>query len=412
MRSATRLIPTLSQPLRTSVRSRALLQVTRAVATTSTSALRSYATTSSVSEAGGERGVEAVDEGREELVSGQGEDEVPSNISFEDIEAEADGHVDGGMAYDGGDMSFLAPSGSGRFEPVLLPLSSLASTTPTLPSESELVISLPPDVFAQPIRRDILHRCVVWYLSTLRSGTKTTKTRSTVNYSGRKLRPQKGTGRARLGDASSGTLRGGAPIHPIKPKNWAQLLPRKVRELGLKIALSSKLSTGLLRVVNDLNEAGWTGTNEARRALCDSIIVTDQAVDLEPILSPEQVSEPAAAAAADAAQPATDAFAGKDVQVLNRFGPPDDLSILFVYSPAKPPKDIMEFHRVIRNIPGIELMSTDDVQVYHILKYKWLVMEGEAVDAFSGIQPWEDVEGDWLPEVEESVAAEEQRVPA
>jgi large subunit ribosomal protein L4 len=55
------------------------------------------------------------------------------------------------------------------------------------------------------MRKDILHRNVVWYLSTLREGNQSTKTRSTVNYSGRKIRPQKGSGKARAGDRSSGT---------------------------------------------------------------------------------------------------------------------------------------------------------------------------------------------------------------
>ena len=86
--------------------------------------------------------------------------------------------------------------------PIRHPLSSLASESPLSPTHRE--VTLPQGVFALPLRRDILHRCVVWYLALLREGNQSSKNRSTVNYSGRKLRQQKGTGKARVGDASSG----------------------------------------------------------------------------------------------------------------------------------------------------------------------------------------------------------------
>ena len=77
--------------------------------------------------------------------------------------------------------------------------------TPTQPAPSGEQIVLPVEVFGKPLRKDILHRNVVWYLSTLREGNQSTKTRSTVAYSGKKIRQQKGTGKARVGDRSSGT---------------------------------------------------------------------------------------------------------------------------------------------------------------------------------------------------------------
>lgn len=110
---------------------------------------------------------------------------------------------------------------SDPLNPILLALSHLGSANPTGPSPEvsgrtdssrgghadlspqNLSVSLDPTVFSQATRRDILHRNVVWYLSTLRQGNQQTKTRSTVNYSGRKLRRQKGTGKARVSDASS-----------------------------------------------------------------------------------------------------------------------------------------------------------------------------------------------------------------
>ena len=100
--------------------------------------------------------------------------------------------------------------------PIRHPLSSLASDSPLSPIPAPQgdgtspipafpsSVVLPRSIFALPLRRDILHRCVVWYLALLRQGNQSTKNRTTVNYSGRKLRQQKGTGKARVGDASSG----------------------------------------------------------------------------------------------------------------------------------------------------------------------------------------------------------------
>ncbi|WWD15964.1 50S ribosomal protein L4 [Kwoniella shandongensis] len=387
MKSAARLIPTLSQPLRASARPICLSLLSRPIAGPSTLSLpRRHATTTSLSPSGAAPA--QTTEAQEEL----NEEDFPSNVTFEELSEEADEEIERALGRSDADLATFFPSQTSVHEPILLPVSSLASTTPTLPSPSETVISLPPDIFAQPIRRDILHRCVVWYLSLLRSGTASTKTRSSVAYSGRKMRPQKGTGRARQGDAGAGTRRGGAPIFPIQPKNWAQSLPRKVRELGLRIALSSKLSSGVLRVVENLNEGEWTGTAEARRALCDSLVYpgstsTSSPVDLEPIIplnasEGEQTAETGTSSSVESAV--------TEVQVLSRFGRVEDLSILFLFSPNKPHEEIDAFHRVVRNVPGIEVMSTDEVQVYHVLKYKWLVLEGGAVDALSGFEILED----------------------
>lgn len=238
-------------------------------------------------------------------------------------------------------------------------------------------------------------------------GTKSTKSRSTVAYSGRKLIPQKGTGKARAGDASSGTRRGGAPIHPIFPKNWAQALPRKVRDLGMRIALSSKLQAGLLRVVPNLNEAGWKGTNEAKRALADGLAFPEAEAP-EKVQATKSDVEPLAKDAVEAVEKVNE-LEGTIPELtpsaigpvsIPRFGPVKDLSVLFLYSPFKPSDEIADFIRVTRNIPGVEVLSTEEVQVYDILKYRWLVMEGEAVDWFGndvfgvdGFEGFEDTDG-------------------
>lgn len=94
-----------------------------------------------------------------------------------------------------------------------------------------------------------MHSAVVYYLDGLRSGTANTKTRGEVNFSGAKIRPQKGTGQARVGRRSSPVLRKGGVIHGPKPRDFATDLPRRVRELALRSALSARWKEGKLHVV-------------------------------------------------------------------------------------------------------------------------------------------------------------------
>ena len=114
------------------------------------------------------------------------------------------------------------------------------------------VVELDPFIFASPIRRDILHLCVVHHLDGLRQGTASTKTRGEVRGSGRKIRPQKGSGRARLGDGQSPMLYGGGVAFGPKPRDFSTKLPRKVVEMGMRVALSAKLREQRLGVMNDL----------------------------------------------------------------------------------------------------------------------------------------------------------------
>lgn len=87
--------------------------------------------------------------------------------------------------------------------PLYIPLFSLDPAVP--PSESaSSVLPLPRDIFGLPLRRDILHSCVVHHLNLLKRGTTHTKNRAEVRGSGKKLHRQKGTGRARVADSGSG----------------------------------------------------------------------------------------------------------------------------------------------------------------------------------------------------------------
>ncbi|EIW86780.1 ribosomal protein L4 [Coniophora puteana RWD-64-598 SS2] len=121
----------------------------------------------------------------------------------------------------------------------------------------EQVVKLDRSVFGHPIRRDILHLCVVHHLDSLRQGSANTKTRSEVRGSGRKIRPQKGSGRARLGNKKSPMLRGGSVAFGPKPRDFSTKLNRKVIQMGMRVALSVKVREQRLGVVKSLEWIGY-----------------------------------------------------------------------------------------------------------------------------------------------------------
>ena len=110
---------------------------------------------------------------------------------------------------------------------------------------------LPPLLFGAPIRLDILHRLVEWQRAGQRQGTAKTKDRGEVSGTGRKPHPQKGTGRARQGTKRAPHMRGGGVAHGKTPRDFSYSLPKKVRALGLRVALTVKHAQGRLRVMDD-----------------------------------------------------------------------------------------------------------------------------------------------------------------
>ncbi len=118
------------------------------------------------------------------------------------------------------------------------------------------MVLLSKEVFGHPIRRDVVHLCLTHHMDGLRRGTASTKTRWKVKGSGRKLYQQKGTGRARVGDARSPIRRGGGIVFGPHPRDFSTCLPRKVRKMGFRVALSDKLKEAQLYVVESLR---WPG---------------------------------------------------------------------------------------------------------------------------------------------------------
>jgi len=142
----------------------------------------------------------------------------------------------------------------------------------TLDNKSAGDIDLDEAVFGLPGRADILQRVVTWQLAKRRAGTHKVKTVGEISGSGAKPWRQKGTGRARHGSRRSSQWRGGATVFGPVVRDHTFALPKKVRKLGLKTALSVKQAEGKLIVVDEaklaeaktgvlakmLSELGWS----------------------------------------------------------------------------------------------------------------------------------------------------------
>ncbi|MCX8100235.1 MAG: 50S ribosomal protein L4 [Geminicoccaceae bacterium] len=135
-----------------------------------------------------------------------------------------------------------------------------------LMAEEVGTIELDDSIFGVEVRPDILQRVVVWQLAKRRAGTHKVKTRGEVNRTGAKMYKQKGTGRARHGSRRVNLFRGGGVAHGPLPRSHAIDLPRKVRALGLKCALSAKAKEGKL-VVLDRLELPVAKTKEVAAAM-------------------------------------------------------------------------------------------------------------------------------------------------
>jgi large subunit ribosomal protein L4 len=111
-------------------------------------------------------------------------------------------------------------------------------------------VDLSDDVFGATVNENLLYEAVRHHLACARRGTASTKTRHEVAGSGKKLWKQKGTGRARMGSIRSPLWRHGGTVHGPQPRDYSYKLPKKMQLGALKSALSAKLRDGELRVVN------------------------------------------------------------------------------------------------------------------------------------------------------------------
>ena len=187
-------------------------------------------------------------------------------------------------------------------------------------------IELADDVFGAEVNQNLLYEAVRQYQAGLRAGTHKTKTRSEVAGSGKKLWKQKGTGRARVGSVRSPIWRHGGIVHGPVPRDYSYKLPRKMVLGALRSALSAKLRDGELKVVQTFTLADHK-TRNAMNALAK----------LE---------------------------AGRTVLVVEN-GENKNLTL------------------GIRNLKGVTLMPTRDVNAFHLLGHQSVLLSEAAALKFS-----------------------------
>ncbi|MDJ0830975.1 MAG: 50S ribosomal protein L4 [Desulfobacterales bacterium] len=187
-------------------------------------------------------------------------------------------------------------------------------------------IDLPDVIFDIKVKKSVLHEVVRQQLAKRRAGTAAVKRRSDIRGSQRKLFRQKGTGRARRGNIKSPLLRGGGVAFGPEPRSYGYKVPKKVRRLALRMALSSKLQNQKLMVLDQL--------------------------ELDQIK--------------------TKAF----VNVLSAL----DLNKALFITDRK--NEIVELSS--RNIPDVKVLRSDGLNVYDILKYDHLVLLEASVKAIEG----------------------------
>jgi large subunit ribosomal protein L4 len=123
----------------------------------------------------------------------------------------------------------------------------------TLDNKKSSVLELDKSVFEAEVRADILHRMVTWQLAKRRSGSRKTLERSEVTGSRAKIVRQKGSGGARHGDRKVSQYRGGGVAHGPRVRSHEHKLPRKVRNMAMRCALSSKVKEGKLIILEDIS---------------------------------------------------------------------------------------------------------------------------------------------------------------
>jgi len=194
----------------------------------------------------------------------------------------------------------------------------------TLDAASAGTVELNDAIFNLEPRPDLLHRMVRWQMLRRMAGTHHAQDRSEVTVTGKKMHKQKGTGGARHGDKSVPQWRGGGKAHGPKPRSHAIDLPKKVRALALRHALSTKAKAGELIVLD--NAAMPEGKTKVLKARFEKLGLTN-ALFID----------------------------GSEL---------DD-----------------GFARAARNIPNIDVLPIEGINVYDILRRKKLVLTKAAVDA-------------------------------
>jgi large subunit ribosomal protein L4 len=194
----------------------------------------------------------------------------------------------------------------------------------TLEGKDAGKVTLSDEIFGLEPRKDLIQRCVVWQLSRRQAGTHKVKNRAEIWRTGKKMYRQKGTGGARHGSARVNLFRGGGRSFGPVVRSHAIDLPKKVRALALRHALSAKAKDGGIVVI-------------------DTIAVKE----------------------------------AKTASLLKQFGELGFANVLFIGGAEVD----ANFALAARNIPNVDVLPVQGINVYDILRRHKLVLTRDAVDA-------------------------------
>src|SRR6201997_1801128 len=187
-------------------------------------------------------------------------------------------------------------------------------------------VELPAELFDAPTNIALMHQVVTAQRAAARQGTHSTKTRGEVSGGGRKPYRQKGTGRARQGSTRAPQFTGGGTVHGPKPRDYSQRTPKKMIAAALRGALSDRARNGRIHAVTELVAGQTPSTKSAKAFLAE---ITDRK------------------------------------RLLVVIGRTDDTGA-----------------RSVRNLPGVHVLSPDQLNTYDVLLADDVVFSVEALNAF------------------------------
>jgi large subunit ribosomal protein L4 len=202
------------------------------------------------------------------------------------------------------------------------------------PSGSGQDVELPGEIFSAPVNVPLIHQVVVAQEAAARQGTHATKTRGAVRGGGRKPYRQKGTGRARQGSIRAPQYAGGGTVHGPVPRSYEQRTPKKMKAAALRGALSDRASNGRVSVVTAFVEGEAPRTSEALAVLHTAIGLAEAKLAASVLVVAESEDEVT--------------------------------------------------WKSLRNVPGIRILATDQLNTYDVLASEHVVFTHAALSAFVG----------------------------
>nr|WP_221218782.1 MULTISPECIES: 50S ribosomal protein L4 [unclassified Mycolicibacterium] len=198
-------------------------------------------------------------------------------------------------------------------------------------------VELPAALFDQEPNIALMHQVVTAQLAAKRQGTHATKTRAQVSGGGKKPYRQKGTGRARQGSTRAPQFTGGGVVHGPQPRDYSERTPKKMIRAALRSALSDRARNERIHAITEVLEGQTPSTKSAKAFLAT---LTDRR------------------------------------KVLVVIGRTDEVGA-----------------KSVRNLPGVHVISPDQLNTYDVLNADDVVFSVEALNAFIGANTKDDKEG-------------------